>query len=129
MPTAQEPSELLETDPFDPAVLDAHAKAVQEKEGSSDAEVRQWLERRRIAYARVFTPGEREQGDIDIVLTDLMWFCKQWVSTYDIKDGIHADVLDKMKQGRREVFQRIKDFSRLDSDMLLLKYTDAIKPK
>lgn len=126
--TSKEP-DIIDTDPFDPAVLEYHEKQLKEKESLSDDSVRALLERRKQAYARVFTPGAREQTDIDIVLNDLMWFCKVWVSTYDINDGQHADRLSKQKDGRREVFQRIKDFSRLDSDALLLKYTDAIKPK
>lgn len=112
-------------DQFDPADLEqAELKAKKDLEGIDDL-AKRWIERRRLAYAHVFTPGKRNQGDIDIVLCDLMYFCKVWVPTYNVADGQHADVLSRMKEGRREVFQRIKDFSRLDSDALMLKYTDA----
>ena len=126
---AKEPEDIVENDPFDPKVLEQAEALVKEEEQLSSDSARAQINRRKEAYARVFTAGERGQADIDIVLNDLMWFCKVWVPTFDIKDGQHAETLSKMKDGRREVFQRIKEFSRLDSDALMLKYTDAIKPK
>lgn len=128
MATAHEP-DLLDTDPLDPAVLEAHEAELKKKENVSDDVVRQHLNRRKEAYAAVFTPGKRTQADIDIVLNDLQYFCKVWVPSYNIAEGQHAEELSKRKEGRREVFLRIKDFTRLDSDALLIKYTDAIKPK
>lgn len=120
-----EPTDFIDADTFDPEVIAKHENDLKRAEDLSEAQARAMLNRRKEAYARVFTPGKREQADIDIVLNDLMWFCKVWVPTYDIKDGQHAEELSKRKEGRREVFHRIKDFSRLDSDALLLKYTDA----
>lgn len=117
-------------DMFDPKDLDEAQAKFEEKNKKKDAVALELLERRRRAYAAVFTPGPRTQDDIDIVLTDLMWFCRVRTPTYDIKDGIHAEELSKRKEGRREVFNRIEDFSRLDHDALLLMYTDATtKPK
>ena len=113
-------------DMFDPADLDkAMAKFEQEKDGDSDT-IKQALERRRLAYKAVFTAGNRTQDDINIVLTDLAWFCRAFTPTFDKNDGLHADTLMKIKEGRREVHSRIKDFSCLGFDALLLKYTDAI---
>ncbi len=113
-------------DMFDPADLDkAMAKFEQEKDGDSDT-IKQALERRRLAYKAVFTAGNRTQDDINIVLTDLAWFCRAFTPTFDKNDGPHADTLMKIKEGRREVHSRIKDFSCLGFDALLLKYTDAI---
>lgn len=115
----------LAVDEFDPE--DLERKAVAENKAVDDFTdiQRRWLERRRLAYAHVFTEGKREAADIEIVLADLQWFCKMYVPTYDIRDGIHAEELSKRKEGRREVFQRIKEFSSLDSDALMKKYTDA----
>lgn len=113
-------------DEFDPAQLE---KAFEQFETQKDIDedlVRKQLERRRLAYVNVFTAGERSQADIDIVLTDLAWFCRATTPTYDKRDGEHADTLMKIKEGRREVHCRIIDFVRLSFDAILLKYTDAL---
>lgn len=114
------------SDPFDPRELEKFEREFKDREAAASDPVKQLLVRRRQAYVRVFTEGQREQADIDIVLNDLQYFCKTWVPTYDVKDGQHAEELSKRKEGRREVFNRIKDFSLLDSDALFLKYTNAI---
>lgn len=113
-------------DLFDPEALDAAEKKREEERVQSENEVVELLSRRRQAYTRVFTPGERTQGDIDIVLFDLMYFCRVASPTYDIEDGIHANTLSHMKEGRREVYMRIRDFSALDLDAILLKYTSVL---
>lgn len=112
-------------DQFDPAELDRVMQDLHKDEQEDKDVVRKMLERRRLAYVAVFTAGERTQADIDVVLADLMWFCRARLPTYDIKDGIHAEELSKRKEGRREVFNRIEDFARLDFDALLLMYTNA----
>lgn len=112
-------------DPFDPADLDRAMEEFENVKDEDEDKIRRQLERRRLAYTNVFTAGQRSQGDIDIVLADLMWFCRARLPTYDIKDGIHAEELAKRKEGRREVFNRIEDFARLDFDALLLMYTNA----
>lgn len=120
-----EPSDFVEQDPFDPEMLEQYEQATKKMLEEAPDEAKELIERRRRAYSRVFTPGDRSQADIDLVLADLMWFCKVWVPAYDVRDGDHADNLSKFKQGRREVFQRIKHFSRLGTDALMLMYTDA----
>lgn len=114
-----------EVDEFDPADLDRAAEEFEDLNKDENEAVRNALERRRLAYRKVFTPGPRDQGDIDIVLQDLAWFCRAFAPTFNKNDGPHADTLMKMKEGRREVHARIADFSRLDGDALFLKYTDA----
>lgn len=120
-----EPEDFIEHDPFDPAMLEQFEQALKDKEEEAPDEAEQMLERRRLAYTAVFTPGNRTQTDIDIVLADLAWFCKFTIPTYDIKDGEHALELSKRKEGRREVFNRIFQFARLRLESLLLMYTDA----
>lgn len=115
-----------DVDMFDPADLDRAALEFEQDKDEDEDKVRRLLERRRLAYRSVFTEGHRSQADIDFVLADLAWFCRAHISTFDKNDGPHADTLMKMKEGRREVHSRIKDFSGLDFDALLLKYTDAI---
>lgn len=120
-----EPEDFIDHDPFDPAMLDQFEEALKAKDETAPDEAKQMLERRRLAYTRVFTPGDRSQGDIDLVLADLMWFCRMTQPTYDLRDGEHADELSKRKEGRREVFHRIFHFARLRLESLLLMYTDA----
>lgn len=117
--------DFIDADAFDPEVVAAIDDHMDDQQASANDAVRQMLGRRKQAYAAVFQPGERTQADINIVLNDLMWFCRVWQPTFDKRDGEHAATLSHIKEGRREVFQRIKDFSLLDSDALLLKYTDA----
>ncbi|RTL04985.1 hypothetical protein EKK58_09265 [Candidatus Dependentiae bacterium] len=114
-----------EYDPYDPAQLEEAEKKLKSDVAMTSGDAQALIERRRLAYSRVFTPGTRDQEDVDIVLNDLMYFCKVWVSPYNPAEGQHADALSKIKIGRREVFLRIKDFTRLGLDALLLKYTDA----
>lgn len=116
-------------DPFDPAALEAYEAEQDKPTEEHSNKITQMIERRRQAYARVFTAGERGQEDIDIVLADMMYFCRVKNPSYDIRDGQHAERLAHMKDGRREVFMRIYDFARLRLDTLLLMYTDALKPK
>lgn len=110
-------------DPDDIAKLEAAEQEVAADDGSG--KVRALLDRRRLAYSRVFAPGERDKEDIDIVLADLMWFCRVTQPTYDVRDGEHAEVLSRIKEGRREVFHRIRDFSALSPDAIYLMYTNA----
>lgn len=113
-------------DPEAQALMDEQANKA---EAEKDNEIVAYLDRRALAYRRVFTPGTSDQEDIDIVLNDLMYFCKFRVSTFNVEDGAHALTLMHMKEGRREVMQRIIDHSRLSVDALVSKYTDATKPK
>lgn len=113
-------------DIFDPADLDRAMSEFEKDKVELTDEVTKALERRRLAYVAVFTPGHREQSDIDIVLNDLAWFCRAGAPTFDKNDGVHAETLMKIKEGRREVHSRIIDFARLSYAAIILKYTDAI---
>lgn len=120
-----EPTDIIDTDPFDPELVERYEQELQKQVEDAPNDATALLTRRNEAYTRVFTAGERSQADIDIVVADLMWFCKMTIPTYDIRDGVHAEELSKRKEGRREVFQRIFNFSRLKVEALLLMYTDA----
>lgn len=122
-------SDFIEGDPleeFDPAELDRMEAAKEDNKDTDEDKVLALIRRRRLAYTAVFTEGQRSQADIDIVLNDLFWFCRANAPTFDKKDGIHADTLMKLKEGRREVHARIRDFAGLSFDALILKYTDAL---
>jgi hypothetical protein len=119
-----EPTDIIDTDPYDPEVVEQYEQAIAQQVGEAPNGAQHMIERRKRAYHNVFTAGERDKADLEIVLADLMWFCKVWIPTYDIRDGVHAEELSKRKEGRREVFQRIKHFSCLDGDALMMLYTD-----
>lgn len=112
-------------DMFDPAALEAKEQEIIKVQAISVDKARGLLARRKKAYSNVFKAGKRDTADVELVLIDLMHFCKMFVPTYDIRAGAQAKDLMLIKEGRREVFQRIKDFSCLDEDALFLKYTDA----
>lgn len=112
-------------DEFDPQEVAKYAAEREAEDESQEDKVVAYLRRRVVAYKQVFSAGERTKADIDIVLADLMWFCRATRPTYDIKDGPHADVLSRMKEGRREAFYRIKEYTALDFDALLVMYTNA----
>lgn len=79
--------------------------------------VAQLLEDRHNAYARVFRSGGSTDGDVKIVMDDLARFCRAFASTHHDNDR-HAARLD----GRREVFLRIMEMSRLPHDVLFDYY-------
>lgn len=116
----------VEADMLDPINM-ANAEAAEvEAKRIAPAKAQAILNRRRVAYTRVFnTPGKATQGDLDIVLFDLARFCRGFAPKFDLNDGAHAAKLQDIKEGRAEVFYRILDFSRLNGEALLLKYTDA----
>lgn len=120
------PEAAIDLDMFDPEVIERVEQVEQQEAGIQQDVAQTYLRRRKQAYAAVFSPGMRDKGDIDIVLADLMYFCRATKPAFDTRDGIHADTLMKIKEGRREVFQRIKDFSLLDFDALLMMYTEAV---
>lgn len=110
-------------DIFDPEVIEANEhKAVTTRE-MHEKDLIGSLERRRKAYASVFSKGHTDQEDIDIVLKDLAWFCRAYTHKFDPREGQHADKLALMKDGRCEVYLRILDHTRLDRDTLFVKYT------
>lgn len=115
-----------EFDEFDPQEVAKYQQQLADEGDQEEDAALKYIRRRKIAYANVFSAGERTQADIDIVMADLMWFCRATRPTYDKKDGPHAEVLSRIKEGRREAFYRIKEFSALGFDTLLFMYTDAI---
>ena len=115
-----------DVDMFDPVNLANAEHFEEEHKKIAPAKAKEIINRRRVAYARVFTqPGKAVQADLDIVMLDLATFCRGFRPKFDLNDGPHADKLQDIKEGRGEVFYRILDFSRLDEIALFLKYTDA----
>jgi hypothetical protein len=115
------PNEILENE-FDPEFLankEAEGNAVEEKVQGDAIET---LRRRRWAYQEVFSTKSTDQEALDIVLLDLAQFCRGFSPTLDITDGVNAQLLMNVKEGRREVFRRVLDFTQLDEGQLYYKY-------
>lgn len=106
-------------DEFDPEVAQRAEDAVYENKLSRDDAVVQHLRRSKEAYTRVFA-GAGTPDDVDFVMRDLAWFCKaydpQWHSDPRMQDRFVA---------RREVFQRIVEYTRLDTDTLAKRYIET----
>lgn len=121
-------NDFIDADPFDPAVVELYEQQQAKAQDITNHAPKAMLNRRRVAYANVFSRGPTSQEDLDIVFADLAHFCRAFKPTFDVNDGVHAETLDKMKQGRREVYQRIFDHVSLSEETLFLKYTGSLKP-
>lgn len=103
---------------YDPSpLISAEDRRWQEKQKSNDAAAEQALRARRVAYQKHFVLGMASPDDIELIMLDLARFCRGFESTFG-EDERTQSRLD----GRREVFLRIMDFTRLDYDELMLKY-------
>lgn len=107
-------------DEFDPEVAQRAEDAVYENKLSQDDAVVAHLRRSKEAYTRLFAGGNATKDDVDFVMRDLAWFCKahdpQWHSDPRMQDRFVA---------RREVFQRIVEYTSLDSDTLAKRYIET----
>jgi len=73
---------------------------------------------RKGAYSRLFK-GVPTPGDLAYVLEDLRAFCRGDQAAYDPDRRVN-DILI----GRQEVFYRIRDFTELSLDDLVMRYTE-----
>lgn len=112
--------DFITSDPFDPNVAVAAENQAYEAVTGNDEKVAEYVRRRKIAYTAVFGGGGSE-ADVEFVMLDLAAFCRAYRPTFHPTNPKVQDLLE----GRREVFQRIMDFTRLSHDTLYLKYTDA----
>lgn len=71
---------------------------------------------RKAAYTRVFT-NEQMQHTVDYLMADLATFCRAEASTFDLDPRVHA-----LREGRREVYLRIRDYITLSVPELCRKY-------
>lgn len=103
-------------DEFDPQTEDRAVEAIEKAQAAEAEQVEQALRRLREAYKRVFA-GNPMGDDVNVVMTDLAYECFGFASTYHVNPREHA-----RREGRREVFQRILDFTDLPSDTLRRLY-------
>lgn len=73
------------------------------------------LSRRRLAYQHTFDPGKNAYATE--VLRDLARFCRAFETTFHVDPRAHA-----VLEGRREVWLRIQEYTRMSPDELWEKY-------
>lgn len=106
-------------DMFDPQVADYVEQKAQVVEATENDRVEAFIRRRKQAYMSVFADPNKAE-DLEFVLLDLAQFCRAYAPTFDLNAK-----LQDLKEGRREVYMRIMDFTRLSHETLFVKYTDA----
>lgn len=117
--------EFVDSDPFDPE-LAAQAENAEYERGVDVSEaVAAFIRRRQSAYKAVFDAGTASKDDLQFVMLDLAHFCRAYRPTFHPTNPKIQD----LQEGRREVYQRIMDFTRLSHETLMLLYTDAEAPK
>lgn len=109
------PDDFDEFDPYAPTTEDMLEGVADDKKLEAYAEI----DRRKAAYVRVFS-GKGDAADVNAVMRDLAWFGRLHTSTYRPDARDHA-----LLEGRREVVQRIMNFTRLDRDALFKIYTGS----
>lgn len=108
------------TDQFDPEVIASESTAESKLVDDHERELRAVMEIRRLAYAAVFNAGAPSREQRELVLQDLMRFCRAETSTYATNPRDHA-----MLEGRREVWLRINNHATKTTEQLL----DIYNPK
>ena len=115
----------IDSDPFDPELATQAENAEYENKTDVSEAVAAFMRRRKSAYSAVFEAGTPSKDDLQFVLLDLAHFCRAYRPTFHPTNQKIQD----LQEGRREVYQRIMDFTRLSHDTLMLLYTDAEAPR
>lgn len=102
-------------DMFDPETVEQAEKGLKRSFDATETDAAQYLERRRMAYVRVF--GDLESEDVKLVLEDLALFCRAHSTAFSEDPRKHAAL-----EGRREVYYRIADHVKLPRDLLYERY-------
>lgn len=113
-------SDFIDGDMFDPDVAQRAEDQVHEAIAETDDAVSAHLRRCKEAYGRVFGEGKATKDDVDFVMRDMAWFCKAhdplWQSDPRMQDRFVA---------RREVYQRIVEYTCLDHSTLVKRYIET----
>lgn len=108
-------------DEFDPMAAQlAESKKYETKQVAEDA-VHAHIRRVQNVYRSVFVTGEASASDVDFVLRDLAWFVR--ADEHYFPDTRLQDVMI----GRKQVLQRIMEYTRLDHDTLVKRYIETQK--
>ena len=117
--------DFIDSDPFDPELATQAENAEYENKTDVSEAVAAFMRRRQGAYKAVFGEGTASKDDLQFVMLDLAHFCRAYRPTFHPTNQKVQD----LQEGRREVYQRIMDFTRLSHDTLMLLYTDAEVPR
>jgi len=110
-----------EPDPFLPEAQ-AMEDALEEKQTEqAEDEIRNGIERLQNAYRRVFEKGTPSQDDRAMVMRDLEIFTRGERTPWHEDERVHC-----VLTGRHEVYNRIRNFTRLPLDVL---FVEAMTPK
>ncbi len=115
----------IDSDPFDPELATQAENAEYDNKTDVSDAVAAFMRRRQSAYKAVFEAGTASKDDLQFVMLDLAHFCRAYRPTFHPTNQKVQD----LQEGRREVYQRIMDFTRLSHDTLMLLYTDAEAPR
>lgn len=104
-------------DPFDPEDVAAwEAKGYDEKVAQTEA-IAAHIRRAKEAYTRLFSQGDATADDVAFVMQDLAWFC----NAYDPMWNADSRVQER-NVARRDVYQRIVEYSKLETETLMKRY-------
>lgn len=117
--------DFISSDPFDPELATQAENAEYENKTDVSEAVAAFMRRRQSAYKAVFGEDTASKDDLQFVMLDLAHFCRAYRPTFHPTNQKVQD----LQEGRREVYQRIMDFTRLSHDTLMLLYTDAEAPR
>lgn len=106
-------------DLFDPLVAKAAEERQAAAEKSDAARIEAHMRRMKQAYTAVFETGNPTRGDIEFVMQDLFWFVRG--DEHYFKDARLQDVM----AGRKQVLQRITEYTKLTFDTLYRKYAET----
>lgn len=111
--------DFIDADEFDPEVASRAEKAVYEMKVDQDDAVQAHLRRCKEVYSRVFVSGNPTKDDLDFFIKDLAWFVQ--LDTHYYADQRLQDVFI----GRKQVMQRIVEYTSLDHSTLVKRYIEA----
>lgn len=113
-------SDFIEGDEFDPETIARLEDAEHEDKQSAEQLLAAHLQRSKEAYTRLFKSGNPTPDDVDFVMRDLAWFCNAYDTLW--KDDPRAQ---DRAVARREVYQRIVEYTGLDHSTLAKRYIET----
>lgn len=111
--------DFIDGDMFDPEVAQRAEDAAYDSKASEDEAIAAHLRRTKEVYVRVFKGGNASQDDLDFLMRDLAFFTK--ADQHFISDPRLQDVFI----GRKQVLQRIVEYTSLDFDTLVKRYIET----
>lgn len=106
-------------DEFDPETVAVNEDYVADASASNDELVAAHIRRTKEVYSRVFIGGNPTDDDLDFLMKDLAHFARQ--DTLFFTNTRLQDVFI----GRKQVLQRIVEYTSLDHDTLLKRYIET----